>query len=339
VIFLAACGVSLPASIPDQQPTSTSEIMVATAKPVPTEIVLDYLMKPADIVPVPGGYVDDVESSGTGPEGRAPYGDSLDLNRFERPFSEDMTYIPDLDVHRFGLSWDADWYYISIQLIGNDPNNGLGISYGVELDRDADGYGDFIVWANPPYTPAWDTGGVQVFADTNKDSGGLNVVRSEAVFDGDGYETRVFNGETSVNDDPDLAWVRLGDGQNATIQFAFKKSWIGDSFMYGIVADAGLKDVFMFDYADRFTPADAGSPVRGKENFPLGLLYAVDNTCWDEHGFTSTGYEPKVCPPILQPVNKPAGDDQPSGCNPPPDCDGNGGGPYDPNTCICLPTP
>jgi hypothetical protein len=118
------------------------------------------------------------------------------------------------------------------------------------------------------------------------------------------------------------------------IQFAFKKSWVGASFMFGVVADAGLKDVSMYDYMDRFIPAEAGSPVRGKEEYPLGSLYAVDNTCWEAYGFTATGYEPKICPPILQPVNKP--DNQPSGCNPPPDC---GGGPYDPNSCICLPPP
>lgn len=338
--LLVSCATETATTTLPQSPSSpgmTAPTSIATQALVESENVAAtpassgsiHLMRPAEIAPATGSITDDVESSGTGPEGRAPYGDSLDLNRFERPFSEDMTYIPDLDIYKFGLSWDADWYYVSIQLIGDDPNNDLGISYGVELDRDADGYGDFIIWANPPYAPAWETGSVQVFADTNKDSGGLDVVRSEAVFDGDGYETLVFDGGTSGNDDPDLAWSRLGDGQIVTIQFAFKKSWIGDSFMYGVVADAGLKDVSMFDYADRFTPAEAGSPVRGKANFPLGLLYAVDNTCWEVHGFASTGYEPKVCPSILQPVNKPADD---AGCNPPPDC---GGGPYDPVTCAC----
>jgi len=283
-------------------------------------------------MPAPGSFTDDVESSETAAEGRAPYGDSLDLNRFERPFSEDMTYIPDLDIYKFGLSWDADWYYVSIQLIGNDPNNTLGINYGVEIDQNADGYGDYVIWANPPYASAWSMDTIQVFMDTNKDSGGLNVTRFEEIYPGDGYDKLVFDGGTGQNDDSDLAWVRLNEGPDANLQFAFKKSWAGDSFMFGAVADAGLRDVSMFDYADRFTQAEAGSPVRGKENYPLGSLYAVDNTCWEAFGFTSTGYEPKICPPVLQPVNKPSGNDQPSSCSPPPDC---GGGPYDPVTCAC----
>lgn len=327
--------------IPAPTPAVTQELTAESGgSATPTARVVVHLMQPPEVVPAPLSLTDDVESSGTAAEGRAPYGDSLDLNRFERPFLEDMTYIPDLDIHKFGLSWDADWYFVTIKLIGVDPNTGTGINYGVELDRNADGYGDYIIWARPPYTSAWDTVTVQVFEDTNKDTGGQNVVRAEDVFQGDGYDRLIFDGSVSPSDDPDLAWVRWNAEPDATLQFAFKRTLAGDSFMFGVVADAGLKDVSMYDYADRFTPAEAGSPVRDKENYPLGSLSAVDNTCWTPHGFTPTGYEPKVCPPILQPVNQTSGGDsgggQPLACNPPPDC---GGGPYDPNTCICLPPP
>lgn len=331
VLQPAASPVNVPGSTPivAEEPTNASGKIESL-----TPAVSGYLTIPAEIVPAPGSFTDDVESSGTAAEGRAPYGDSLDLNRFERPFLKDMTYIPDVDIRKFGLSWDTDWYYVSVKLVGVDPNNGAGINYGVEIDRDADGYGDYIVWAHPPYASAWDTVNVQVFEDTNKDTGGRNVVRAEEVFQGDGYDKLVFDGAASQSDDPDLAWVRWNAEADATLQFAFKRTLAGDSFMFGVVADVGLKDVSMYDYADRFTPAEAGSPVRDKQNYPLSALSAVDNTCWVPHGFTSTGYEPKVCPPILQPVIKPA-NDQPSGCNPPPNCDGNGGGAYDPVTCEC----
>jgi hypothetical protein len=347
IILLVSCAnltdietVSQPTASSGGMPGST---LVATREPInetdvsgtPVSYAPIHLMRPEDIVPVPGVLVDDVESSGTGAEGRAPYGDSLDLNRFERPFLEDMTYIPDLDIHKFGISQDEDWYYISIGLIGNDPNNAVGINYGVEIDLNADGFGDYIIWAHPPYTTIWDTGTVEVYEDSDHDSGGVSSKESDAVFNGNGYETLIFDGGSQQNADPDLAWVRLLEGQNATIQFAFKKPLSGPSFMFGVVSDAGLRDVSRFDYSDYFTEADAGSPVKGKPNFPLGSLYAVDNTCWEAYGFKSTGYEPKVCPVILQPVIKPSGNDQPAGCNPPPDCDGYGGGAYDPVTCEC----
>jgi hypothetical protein len=93
-----------------------------------------------------------------------------------------------------------------------------------------------------------------------------------------------------------MAWVRLGSGADSTLEFAFKKSWSGTVFMLGVFSDAGLKDVGKLDYVDRFTEADAGSPVKDKKYYPLGDLFAVDNTCQEAFGFEPTGYEPKLCP-------------------------------------------
>ena len=151
-------------------------------------------MRPAEVVLAPVKMIDDVESSGTGPQGWAPYGDSYKLNRFERPFLQDMTYVAEIDIHKFGLSEDEDWYYISIQLIGNDPNDVLGIHYGAEIDRNGDGFGDYIIWTQPPYTSQWDTSTVQVFQDSNLDTGGLSALKSDSVPDANGYDTLVFDG-------------------------------------------------------------------------------------------------------------------------------------------------
>jgi hypothetical protein len=317
-------------------PNTPTESSTPTSVPVATETIapaIVHLMRPADVVPAPGKMIDDVDSSGTGREGRAPYGDSYKLNRFERPFLKDMTYIPDLDIHKFGLSEDADWYYISIQLIGNDPNNALGINYGAEIDLNADGFGDYILWARPPYTLQWDTHTVQVFQDSNLDTARGPASPPDAAFDG--YDTLVFDGSAQENADPDLAWVRRNGDSAATLQIAFKKSLSGTAFMLGVVSDAGLKDVSKYDYVVHFAEADAGSPVRSNKYYPLGLLYAVDNTCWEAYGFQATGFELKLCQPILQPVITEPADNQ--ACNPPPDCNGNepGTGDYDPNTCTC----
>jgi hypothetical protein len=315
-------------------PTQDEEVVsmgpTSSPSPVATEIVqvIGHLMMPADAPPAPGRLVFDIESSGTGSENRAPGGDSYNLNLFERPFLQDMTYVPDMDIHKFGLSQDGDWYYITIHLIGDNPNNPMGINFGVEIDLDLDGFGDYILWAAPPYPATWDAGNVQVFKDTNRDTAGLSALRSDVDFNGDGYDTLIFEGSGGQNADPDLVWVRMIEGQPAIVQFAFKKSLTGSSFMLGVVADAGLKDVSRFDYADSMEEAEAGSPIRRKSFYPLGALFSVDNTCWNVYGIQGTGYEPKACQPILQPVNTPE-----SGCNPPPNC---GGGPYNPVTCGCL---
>jgi len=336
--------VSSSSNEPTEKAASTS--IPETAEGIP---VTGPSMRPAEVVPAPIKMIDDVESSGTGPQRRAPYGDSYKLNRFERPFLQDMTYVADLDIHKFGLSEDEDWYYISIQLIGDNPNREPAINYGAEIDLNADGFGDYMIWAHPPYQDQWDTSNVQVFQDSNLDAGGMSSTQSDAVFDGDGYDTLVFDGSTQENADPDFAWVRWMSQEAAIVQFAFKKSWSGPAFMVGVVSDAGLKDISKYDYNDYITNVDAGSPVRDNKNYPLGSLYALDNTCWEPYGIRSTGFEPKACQPIIVPVVKtPSGEDsegeaavvQPAGCTPdsPTFCEGDGTQWY-PYICDCGQTP
>jgi len=271
-----------------------------------------------------GAIIYDVESAGTAPEKRAPYGDSYDIYRMERPFTQDMTYIPDMDISTYNVVIEGEWVYVSIDLFGTEPNNEMGIHYGVELDLDADGFGDYIVWSNPPYGPEWSTDGVQVYQDENHDTGGLSAERSDAPLDGNGYEKLIF--DAGIGDDPDLAWVRINAGGQATVQFAFKQSLVGSSFMLGVLTDVGLQDVGRMYYNDRFTEEQAGSPEKSEQYYPLKELYAFDNTCREAFGFSPTGYEPLLCPRV-EPTPKPRkpGETPPPGvtpqtCQPPAYC-------------------
>jgi hypothetical protein len=243
-----------------------------------------------------GKLVHDVTSVDTAAEKRAPYGDSYQINLFERPFLQDMTYVADLDIASYNLGKDAKFYYVSIELVGTNPNNPLGINYAVELDTEADGFGDFVIVAHPPYSSEWTAVNVQVAQDTNHDTGGLSAEKSDAPLPGDGYDTLIFDGATGLGDDPDLAWVRVNAGDKATVQFAFKIALAENRFMLGVLADAGPKDITQLDYADRFTFEQAGSPVTGVKYYPLGSLFGVDNVCREAYGFTGTGEEPQRCP-------------------------------------------
>ena len=292
-------------TIPTSTPISAPQVDVATATvapsptpklPTPT-VIIPHSLIPSTVVKI-GKLINDVVSAGTAAEKRAPYGDSYQVNRFERPFLQDMTYVSDLDIASFNLAFDEKFFYVSIELVGTDPNNDLGINYGVELDTNADGFGDMIIIAHPPYNADWSTDNVQVVQDTNRDTGGLSGEKSDAPLPGDGYDTVIFDGGRGANDDPDLAWVRVNAGPKATVQFAFKKSWAGTRFMYGVIADGGLKDVGKMDYVDRFTEEEAGSPIRGDKYYPLKALYAVDNVCREAFGFTGTKQEPQRCMPI-----------------------------------------
>jgi len=301
--------------------SNVPEIPTATSTPVITHI--DFPINSVDL----GAIIYDVESSGTAPEKRAPYGDSYDIYRMERPFTQDMTYIPDMDIVTYNVKLTDDWIYVSIELIGTDPNNEMGIHYGVELDLNGDGFGEYLIWSNPPYMPEWSTDGVQVFQDNNHDTGGLSAELSDAPLDGDGYETKIF--DSGVGDDPDLAWIRAYAGRQASIQFAFKKAMAGSSFLLGVLSDAGLRDVTRMYYNDRFTEVEAGSPEKSEEYYPLKELYAFDNACREAFNFNTTGYEPLLCPrdePTPQP-RQPGSTPQvgitPRVCQQPSYCTGN----------------
>lgn len=330
-VFLAiAC--SLPAALGASQPSDVSPGPMVPASPQPpassetpspeplaTETVaVVHVSTPAATLGT-GKLIYDVVSEDTAPEKRAPYGDSYEINRLERPFLQDMTYVPDLDIYTFTVSSDSAWWYVSIALVGGNPNNELGINYGVELDLDHDGFGDYIILAHPPYADSWETTPVQIFQDKNHDTGGLSAEKSDAPLATDGYEARIFNG--GIGDaDPDLAWVRGMAGAEAIVQFAFKKSWSGTVFMLGVLADAGLKDPGKLDYVDRFSAAEAGSPVRDNKNYPLKALFEVDNVCRAPFGFKATGYEPQLCPTTAPPATKKPRTPEPPGVTeePPP---------------------
>jgi hypothetical protein len=206
-----------------------------------------------------------------------------------------MTYVPNLDLSTYMVGMDADWIYVSIMLVGNDPNDQLGISYAVELDIDHDGFGDYIVWAAPPYPRDWDTAPVRVYQDTNHNTGGLSAEKSDAPLAGDGYDKLIFNGG-ATDADPDVAWVRVNNATQGSVQFAFKRSLAGKAFMLGVMGDAGWRDPGKLDYVDRVKLEEAGSPVRDNQYYPLKALFAVDNICREAFGFKPTGYEPQLCP-------------------------------------------
>ncbi|MGB8980343.1 MAG: hypothetical protein WCC12_00555 [Anaerolineales bacterium] len=323
ILLISMSGCNLGTATPLPPTPQAAQIPVAgqlaTATFPPTSVPVTasaaHTLIPAE--PRAGKLVYDVESSGTGPERRAPYGDSYDINRLERPFLQDMTYVPDLDISTFVVTSDNDWWYVSVNLVGIDPGSLHVVNYGVELDLDQDGFGDYLIWAQPPYAIQWETIPVRIFQDNNHNTAGLSYGKSDAPLAFDGYELLVFDGSIG-GADPDLAWVRATTGSPATVQFAFKRSWSGNVFMLGVLADAGLRDPQKLDYVDRFTLAEAGSPVKENMYYPLKALFAVDNTCREAYGFEPTRYEPQICPVPVAPTKTPGPDAPPETvCLPP----------------------
>ena len=292
---LVPVGEGAPSPVPPttEPVTPTETALPPTETAVAATATIVHLVRPAE-VPPEQLFLSDASSAGTDEVQRALAGDNYRRNRLERPFDAPaMTYRPDLDIIRVEISADTTWFYFTILLnaaSGGVPDGPVMGPYGVELDLDTDGRGDLMVRGSPIEGSDWSTDAVQVWADGNGDVGSvtpMNADPPQAALDG--YETLLF--DRGVGDDPDAAWVRHALSEDPGVQFAVKRSFIGDDmFLWGGWADDGLQQPEWIDYNDHFSEAEAGSL-----DSTLGVVAAIDNTCRMYFGYTPSGSEPGLC--------------------------------------------
>ena len=95
---------------------------------------------------------------------------------------------------------DGTWGYASITLQKADANGGLPGQYGVELDLDRDGRGEWLIRVAAPSSTDWSRQGVQAWKETNGDVGGVAIMTADSKpRGGDGYDELVFD---EGNSDP-----------------------------------------------------------------------------------------------------------------------------------------
>jgi hypothetical protein len=305
-LILSACNLPI-SKTPTTQATNSSGTSLPGTPSAVTTTEIQHLATPGEGKGNPGKLVYDSESYSTASLKYAATGDLYNLNRFERPFTQkEMLYLSYLDIHSFNTFKDASWYYASVEIedLGSSPAEGLEPIYGIEIDYNLDGRGDYLIWARPPFTTNWDTLSVSVYTDPNRSVGGPHPDKADPSDQaGDGYEQTILN--AGQGDDPDLAWVRISPEDPNTIQFAFKKSLAPEGFFeWAAWADGSTKDPAKFAYNDRMSVAEAGSPLKNDANYPLKDLFAVDSTCYNPYG-TNTGYLPLICPQEIPPTRRP----------------------------------
>jgi hypothetical protein len=296
IIAVPACNLNTTqpdpptsAVIPISAPTSAP-----TATPVPTKQLGDV---PGDIPVKHLDQATDTNSSVDAAKKRVPGGDSFVNDVYERPFNANTmdTYFPYIDILQTLGYKDDTWGYATISLFGTDANGHLPAKYGVEIDLNRDGRGDWLIIVSNPSSTTWSTQGVQAWKDTNGDVGGNVPVVADKASTGDGYETLVFDqGKDSSN--PDGAWARVSPADNKTLELAFKLSMLGSPKSYAMGAWAGTDlNPALFDYNDHMTHAQAGDPDPGIQLYPLKGLAEIDNTCRLAIGFVSNAKEPGLC--------------------------------------------
>ena len=230
---------------------------------------------------------------------RANGGENFDQNQFERPFTSGvMDYLADLDITSAEFARSGDWAFVNLIMAGTNPAGGMKGVYGIEVDSNMNGRGDFIIFVVNPTGTTWSSVGVKTYEDTNQDVGGRVVVTSDN-YPGNGFETLLF--DEGYTGDPDAAWARINPSNPSAVQLVFKYRLIrnNDKYMWG--AFAGLPEMLSpawFDYDDHFTHAIAGSPLSELTNYyPLKAFFGWDNTCkWVVGMLNPKGTEPGLCP-------------------------------------------
>lgn len=274
-------------------PTATVEVIQPTDSPTPTVTLVHSLIPDNPKNPV---WFVDASSRVYASEGQATADDFLNMP-LERPFtSETMDYVAYVDIIRVEISVWKSFAYVSI-FVEEMPPQDSEIFYGVEVDSDKDGRGDWLIYGLPPRGSDWTVEGVQIYWDSDNNVGGPTPLVANEGGAANGYETLAFSSGYQ-SDDPDLAWIRRSPANGNEIQIAFKLSLIGfnDAFLLSAWTDAGPRQPGWFDYNDYYSLEDAGSPIRIAKEYPLKDLALVDNTCRWAYGFNPTGAEPGLCP-------------------------------------------
>lgn len=292
-------------SSPGTEPADTPEPMVtptATLRPTvqpsmtPTlKPAVAHNQFPGRIKELADTYVGDYNSIDYANEG-ITYGDNYLNNVLERPFSSEvMVYQGSIDLVRVDLMVGPTWTYAIIYLAENLPTTGT-MKYGLELDLDENGRGDYLIQTSLPTSMEWNVENVQVYEDKDGDVGGKIPMKIDTPNDTlNGYESLVF--DSGEGADPDLAWVRRNPDELNSLQIAYKSELTGNTgYMWSAWADDSYQAVDLRDYHDHFSEESAGSPYPGSPLYPIKRVYSFDSTCRSYYGFTPKGNEPGLCP-------------------------------------------
>ncbi|MCB0102367.1 MAG: hypothetical protein H6635_06545 [Anaerolineales bacterium] len=298
--LLAACSFGQAA------PNTETDPVIEATQPPATEEAIQAALTEAPIVhtTIPSepeknlGNASDNDETLSHENFDVNFGDDFVKNRFERPFTANMgEYLPEIDIVKFSIGEDDNFFYVTMTL-GGLPADGQALSghYAIEVDGNIDGRGELLIVASPPFGADWSTDGVQIFADNNGDLGGENPRRRDENYNGDGYETLVFDNGRGSN--PDLGWARFTNSEAPEIEIAFSKVIFPKvpSFMWSVWASKDGFDPTKFNLHDTTTEEAAGSPDKQNSFYPITGIAAVDNSCRVPVGFQATGTEPLGCP-------------------------------------------
>jgi hypothetical protein len=301
VAVTLACSGSGSEVTSTPPPTAVQLVTVAgppTDSP-PAEAPIQHQVFPVNLPPSPSGNAGDQDSSFTADQKKSNGGDKFTFEEFERPFNADTmdVYYPNLDIIETHVLQDNTWIYGTIKVVDRSAATVDPYRLAMQLDVHADGNGDWLILASNPSSTEWTTDGVQVYFDANSDVGNLTaMVADKDAPGGDGFEQIMF--DEGKGDDADAAWVRISPEDANTIEFAVKRSLLGNpgAYMVNMWTGHSTLDPALFDFSDHYTHDQAGAADPGFPIFyPIKAISELDNTCRMAVGFQPSGSEPGLC--------------------------------------------
>lgn len=259
---------------------STASVVLYDVRANSTSIILKA---PGDL-PKPEKTLEDVDAKFKSSEFRVLGGDNFANNLFERPFtSRDMVYQPDVNILNVTIASDDNFFYFTIELEGVNPQTrALKANYGIEFDRTKTGRGDLLVWVHDPQWN-WSMENVKVYTDPDHSVGGPTPIRGDEGYDLSGYEKEEILEGTRV------AYTRIAPLAANQVQIAVSRGLLDNAaeFLWGAWADKGIRNPLLFDYNDHFGLTAAGSPIKDSKEYPVDMVYNLDNTCRMTYGFST----------------------------------------------------
>jgi hypothetical protein len=226
-------------------------------------------------------------------------GEQYSVGKFERPFDENMNYLPYLDIVKSTLQReDPNFIYTTVQVAAPvSTSEGKPALYGLELDTNMDGRSEILILAEKPLSTEWSVMGVNVWKSTSSEKSLSTSGAAIPVTGAMGYDLNLF--AAGVGTDADLAWVRLSPDKPDTVELAFKNTLVGGEkgkFVWHPVTDGKSYSSKLYDLNVNFSLEQAGSPLRDSLFYPLKEVFAVDNTCRVASGYQPSGRETGLCP-------------------------------------------
>jgi hypothetical protein len=221
--------------------------------------------------------------------------DAWFINQYERPFtSGDMVYLPYIDIVEVGIKKTKEWTLFEITAAA--PSELEQVYISVEVDLDLDNRSDLLILTRAVEEEAWNDLQITILTDQDNDAGGYKPRLAEP------YHPSWTGFDEPLGEDLSQAvFVRRSPNEDNVYQIAVSNRFLdSDQFAWRAWLEGEIFHPGWYDYNDRYSFEEAGSPYTYSEVFPIQEISAMDNTCVHLFGAVLSQASPGYCGTVIE---------------------------------------